>query len=56
VLVRLNAVITATRQLYEDFQEFSPAATEYPLTFSGWREFERQIRTELGVLGFVWSK
>lgn len=56
VLVRLNAVIAATSQLYEDFQEFSPAATEYPLTLSGWREFERQIRTELGALGFVWAK
>lgn len=56
VLVRLNVVMDATNQLYEDFEKFNPAATEYPLTLSGWREFEKQVRTDLGALGFVWAE
>ena len=56
VLVRLDIVIHVTNQLYEDFEKFNPAATEYPLTLSGWREFEKQVRTDLGALGFAWAE
>lgn len=56
VLARLNAVIDATNQLYEDFEKFNPAATEYPVTLTGWRKFDKQVRSDLCALGFVWVK
>ena len=52
VLVRLNVVADQTRAFHDDFLEFSPAATEEPLTLSGWHRLEKSIRTELAAAGY----
>jgi hypothetical protein len=54
VLASLRAVGEAAQSLLESFREFSPGTTEYPLTFAGWKQFEKAIRAELAKLGFVW--
>ena len=52
VLRRLQQLAVATGELYVEFGPFNPAATEYPLTLSGWRAFEKSILEELAPLGF----
>lgn len=56
VLASLNAAGQAMEDLLQSYRQFSPAMTDYPLTFAGWKKFETAVRAELTKLGFVWPE